>query len=168
MIIKEIKVEDIRKYLDKIFDKYNCEKDYSFLGNKIIIEYDAKFRTIEIFEKNENANRIIKELQRLGFYPYSIGEPILVIDRKYVKPTLPLARHLKGLCKNILIIKEKELAYKLTYGKEVVVREEIPNGFYLAFDSENNFLSYVRVKREKRYVKIIPELDIGWYLRKGG
>jgi len=156
--------------LHPIYKKYNCNEEYSFLENKLIIKFKSSFEQIEIIENNSKVREVLDELEKIGLFPYSVGEPIILKKGKDVRPLIPLAKYLSQVCKNKLILKSK-LAEKITYGKTVRLSLgslKIKEGSYLVYNEKNDFICYSNVKIDKKGIKIIPELDIGWYLRKGG
>mgnify|MGYP001772512242 CR=1 FL=1 len=168
LIITKLSLEDIRVYIDKIFKLYNCENNLEFLNDKEIFMFTSHFSTIQIIPRTNKLDEIINALNAIGLNPYSIGEPIiLVLKDGNVKPLLPFSRYLIKLCKNKIYLPDK-LAEILTYGKSITLREPIEEGAYIVMDKNNNFIAYCTAKREKNKTKIIPELDIGWYLREGG
>ena len=166
--ITRLTLKDVRIYIEKIFKLYNCENNLDFLNDKEIYMFSFHFSTIQIIPKTNKLNEIIDALRSIGLNPYSVGEPIILISENGdVKPLLPFSRYLVKLCKNKIYLPEK-LAEILTYGKPVILKEAIEEGAYLIMDKNDNFIAYGIVKREKNKTKIIPELDIGWYLREGG
>ena len=168
LVITKLSLDGVRAYIDKIFKLYNCENNFEFLNDKEIFMFTSYFSTIQIIPRTNKLDEIISELGRIGLNPYSIGEPIIIISKDgNIKPLLPLSRYLIKLCKNKIYLSEK-LAEILTYGNAITLREAIEEGSYIIMDKNDNFIAYGIVKREKNKTKIIPELDIGWYLRKGG
>jgi len=166
--IMKMALKDVSIYIEKIFKLYNCENNLDFLNDKDIYMFSFRFSTIQIIPKTVKLDEAINALRSINLDPYSIGEPIILISEDgNVKPLLPFSRYLVKLCKNKIYLPEK-LAEILTYGKPITIKEIIEEGAYLVMDKDENFIAYGIVKREKNETKIIPELDIGWYLRKGG
>ncbi|BFH73333.1 hypothetical protein SJAV_12770 [Sulfurisphaera javensis] len=169
IIAEKISLNRILNYINKIFERYKCEKEYSFLENKEIFMFKSKYSIVEIIDKSINTDIFLLELNKINMFPYSLGEPILMITESgNVKPLLPLSRYLIKICKNKIVLNEK-MSEIITYGKPItIVNKEIEEKHYLAINKYGEFIAYVTVKKENNKVKIIPELDIGWYLRKGG
>ena len=168
LVVTRISLDEARIYIDKIFKLYNCENNLEFLNNKEIFLFSSHFSIIQIIQKTDKLDEIINALRTISLNPYSIGEPIILISKNgNVKPLLPFSRYLIKLCKKKICLPDK-LAEILTYGKPVILREPIEEGAYIIMDKDENFIAYGIVKREKNKTRVIPELDIGWYLRKGG
>lgn len=168
VVVTKIDLDVVKRYLNKIFEMYECEDNLQFLSNKEIFMFTSEFSVIAVITKSSHIDDVLNKLSSIGLFPYALGEPIIMIsNQRKVRPLLPLSRYLVNICKNKLVLDEK-LAEVLTYNKSIVIRERIKQGRYLALDKNGYFIAYVVVKREKDKSKIIPELDIGWYLRKGG
>jgi len=168
IIITKMSLENARIYIDKIFKLYNCENNLEFLNDKEIFMFISHFSTIQIIPRTNKLDQIINGLNIIGLNPYSIGEPIILVSKDgNVKPLLPFSRYLIKLCKNKIYLADK-LAEIITYGKLLTLNEVIEEGAYIIMDKNDNFIAYGTVKRKKNKTKIIPVLDIGWYLRKGG
>ncbi|BAK54225.1 hypothetical protein [Sulfurisphaera tokodaii] len=168
VIVEIISIDEAIKYINRIIKMYNCIENYDFLINKEIFLFRAYYSMIEIMDKSKRLNQLLENLAKIRLNPYALGEPILLITKnRKIRPLLPLSKYLINICKNKIFINNK-ISEILTYGKSVTINSEINEGRYLALNDDGFFIAYVKIKREKNSVKIIPELDIGWYLRKGG
>lgn len=166
--ITKISIDDIKEYISDIFTKYNCINSFDFIKDKEIYKFESEYSIVEIIHKNNALDKILLELKNINISPYSIGEPIIVINKiGEARPLLPLAKYLLNICKNKITLNEK-LSEILTYGKPLIINEKLEGKYYLVLNKTGEFVAYVKVKIEKEKTKIIPLLDIGWYLRKGG
>lgn len=99
--------------------------------------------------------------------PTAIGLPLFLIRRSRILPLLPLGDYMVKDCENKLNLPEP-LVQKILYGKSIIVKERFSYERALLVDSYGDFLAFVFLRGEPHGTKIIPELDIGWYLREGG
>ncbi|ARM75861.1 hypothetical protein [Acidianus manzaensis] len=164
--VKNIDFEEFKEMLDSIYKKYNCV-DFSHMFSTFHILKISGANFSQILYTTSDFDQTIKELNRIGLFPYSVGIPILKIDTSgRIIPLLPLGDIMKNFCKNKICL-PSSIVMKIIYGREVKVNEKYP--FKYAILMLNNiFVAYVKVKRIANKTMIIPELDIGWYLRKAG
>ena len=173
--VRKISVDELFSIISPLLEEYNWNKEYLYqtFQNKFIFRFTSEFDQIEIIDKNEKIDEVLNELAEINLYPYSIGEPIIRIEKGKVYPLLPLANYL-SIC-NKIYLKNTKMAEKLTYGKAVIVNINeiitqgplVNNAKYLVYSQDGLFIAFSRVKIKKNFVKILPDLDIGWYLRKG-
>ncbi|MEM1626310.1 MAG: hypothetical protein QXV69_03375 [Sulfolobaceae archaeon] len=157
MPFEEIDKEKIYEIINDISSKLNCNFDLTIFNNKIFLKFS---KYIMIFK---NENEILNKIDKEKLISCGIIFAILT-KRDGVLPFISISDILINSCKNKLILPEK-LAEKLTYGKKIILKEKLNNGYYIVLTKKGDFIGIVKVRREK---EIIPILDIGWYLRRGG
>jgi len=157
MPLEKMSEGDVFKIIDEISKKLDCNFDLSLFKNKIFIKISNYIMIL-------NNNDILDEIRDKANI-VSAGLIFGIITKKFgILPFISVSNILVNNCKKKLILPNK-LAEKLTYGKKIILREKIPDGFYIILNKEGDFIGIVKVEGNK---KIIPILDIGWYLRKGG
>lgn len=176
---KRISLNEFLSIVKQILVSYNCDAEgfSQLFRDKEIFLFSSSFDQIEVFsnKNNDKLNEILTKLRELNLYPYSIGEPIVKILKGKVYPLLPISEYLSQVCKNKIFLNNSKLVEKLTYGKSVLVDfrdvkttcELSDNKKYLIYSEDAIFIAFTRVKIKKKFVEIIPDLDIGWYLREG-
>ncbi|AEB94119.1 MULTISPECIES: hypothetical protein [Metallosphaera] len=120
-----------------------------------------------IYGTNDNVPSQITKILSKDINIVSIGLPLLSLGKKGVMPLLPLGTKMAEVCSNKIVL-PTSLAQKVLYGKPVVVKERYSFYKALLIDENNDFLSFVKLRRRRDDTVIIPILDIGWYLREGG
>ncbi|BCU70563.1 hypothetical protein [Stygiolobus caldivivus] len=174
---KKISLNEFLHIVSSLLKEYNCIEDiFSYLfQDKLLFEFISAFIQIEVIDKNSKVDEILNKLKQINLYPYSIGEPIIKIKKGKVYPLLPIADYLRLACKNKIYLKDRKVIEKLTYGKnatlginDILASEKlIDKGKYLIYDIDDIFICFSMIKLKNERVEIIPDLDIGWYLREG-
>ncbi|TRM96983.1 hypothetical protein DJ527_12320, partial [Sulfolobus sp. F1] len=109
--------EDIRQILFQIFDKYNCLNHLDdFVVNKTFFVLKEKFNQVFMIRDDiKKVSNFINDLSNLGFFPYSIGVPIVIYrDKSKVSPTIAFGKYLVNICSNKIIINDERILYKIT------------------------------------------------------
>lgn len=164
--VKQISYNELRNILENtIYREYNCE-DFSYIfKSSYIFRLDGN-KFSQILYSSVDFKDIIEKLEYINLFPYSIGIPILKIKKSKVYPLLPLGEIMVIHCKNKLYLPEA-LGMKLIYGKSIRINEKV--NFMKGIGVINGkFIAFITVKSLGKNTLIIPDLDIGWYLRKGG
>lgn len=160
---KIIDYDELLEYISLLSKDYNCLFNVDVFNRYIVVKsYDANFSQIFIISNKKIPNIVFNELNI-----YSVGISILKISNKVVLPQLPLGNLMVKYCKNKLSLPEPILM-KILYGKNVEVREKYIFKYALLISKYNEFLGFIKIKHHRNGSKIIPEKDIGWYLRKSG
>ncbi len=169
MRVKSLNIYELQSILDDILRIFDCKYDdiYKYFSKYHIYELlGEKFSQVSI--STSDFTEIVNKISKIDLYPYFIGIPILKITKsKNILPLIPLGNILTKFCKKIIRLDEK-LVNKLIYGKSVFINEKITFDRAIIVNKYGEFIAYVKVKRFKNGTLIIPELDIGWYLREGG
>jgi ribosome biogenesis protein Nip4 len=169
MLVKTISAHELMKILEKIIMEFDCSYDeiYEHFSKCYIYEIiGEKFSQISL--STSDFSNIINVMSKIGLHPYMIGTPILRVTKsKKIFPLLPLGNILTKYCKKIIRLNEN-LINKIIYGKTIEINDKIGFNRVIIVNKYGEFIAYAKIKREKNYTLIIPELDIGWYLRKGG
>ncbi|MCY0883475.1 MAG: hypothetical protein OWQ50_06760 [Acidianus infernus] len=169
MLVKTLKTRELMKILEKIIIEFECSYDelYEYFSRYHIYEIiGEKFSQISI--STSDFSNIIDIISKIGLHPYMVGTPILrITESKKIFPLLPLGNILSKYCKKIIRLNEN-LINKLVYGKTIEINEKINFNRVIILNNYGEFIAYAKIMREKNSTLIIPELDIGWYLRKGG
>jgi len=160
---KIIDYRELYEYISLLSKDYNCLFDIDFFKRyNIIKSYNANFSQIFLISSKKIPNIVLDELNI-----YSPGISILKISNKVILPQLPLGNLMVKYCKNKLSLPEPILM-KILYGKDVEVREKYRFKYALLISKYNEFLGFIKIKQHRNGSKIIPEKDIGWYLRESG
>jgi hypothetical protein len=167
-------------YLKK---KFNC--DSLDIPIERLFVLGNGFLTVCYFSGNLEAAKItLSGLRAQGLHPYCLGVPLLII--KYtkhknskkikIKPLFNLINFLKN-CKNKIILNER-IVQKLSYGKPIDVdlreinsyigeHENNKSKLYVIETDTGITIGFSRIFVYKNKARILPVLDIGWYLREG-
>ncbi len=160
---KIIDYEELLQYISSLSKDFNCSFDMSiFKKYSVIKSYNSNFSQIFLLSNKNISNIILSNLKI-----YSAGISILKILNNLVVPQLPLGDLMIKYCKNKLILPEPILM-KILYGKCVEVREKYKFKYGLLVSKNDEFLGFIKIIQYKNGSKIIPEKDIGWYLRESG
>lgn len=166
IIIEKINSEILKQILEEsIYKDYNCE-DFSFIFRSFFLYKMIGSKFSQISYSTSDFGDIIEKINSINMFPYSIGIPILKIIKSKVFPLLPLGDIMIKYCKNKIYL-PYSISMKLAYGKPIKLSEIINFRKGLAV-TNNKFIAYVKVENRGRNTLIIPDLDIGWYLRRGG
>ncbi len=164
--------DEIRQILFQIFDKYNCLNHLDdFIVNKAFFVLKEKFNQVfMIKDDDKEVLNFINDLSNLGFFPYSVGVPIIIYrDKSKVSPTIAFGKYLVNICSNKIIINDERILYKITYGRSVIIDKRFSYKYAIISDNLGNFIAYSKIVRlSNGKSEVIPTKDIGWYLRKGG
>ncbi|QGR18850.1 hypothetical protein [Stygiolobus azoricus] len=176
---RRISLDEFLSIVEQILKSYNCDnlRFSQLFKDKEIFLFSSSFDQIEVFSsKNyDKLNEILTKLREVDLYPYSIGEPIAKVVKGKAYPLLLMSEYLSQVCKNKIFLNNSKLVEKLTYGKSVLINfrdvkatcELTDNKKYLIYSEDGIFVAFARVKIKKKFIEIIPDLDIGWYLREG-
>ncbi|WP_054838565.1 hypothetical protein [Sulfuracidifex metallicus] len=117
--------------------------------------------------------RITLEAKRFGFFPYSIGTPILKeYNNSYFKPTLTFGSLVKDKCNNKITI-DRNKAELITFKKSIIINNLFSFNNAIVLDDRKDFVAFailkpIKLNKIENATEVIPTLDIGWYLREGG
>ncbi|MBW9140508.1 MAG: hypothetical protein K1T65_02160 [Candidatus Aramenus sp.] len=161
---KVIGTHEVKVYLDDIALKYNCSFPCGMFDDYTVVEAEGSdFSQIFIASKST----LLPELLEKGLNVEFVGVSIMKVKGGKVYPQLNMGDIMVKYCKNKVLLPEP-LVQKLLYGREITVRERyyFTNG--LLVSTRGEFLGFVKLDRTKNGTRIIPEKEIGWYLRSGG
>ncbi len=160
---KIIDNDELMKYISLLSKDYNCSFNVDVFKRYVAIKsYDTDFSQIFLVSSKNIPSTIFDELNI-----YSAGISILKMSNKTILPQLPLGNLMVKYCKNKLSLPEP-LLMKILYGKDVEIREKYRFKYALLVSKYNEFLGFIKIKIYRNGSKIIPEKDIGWYLRESG
>ncbi|WP_236751382.1 hypothetical protein [Acidianus sp. HS-5] len=167
--MKSLTIYEFLDIIDNILGRFDCERDaiYNYFSKYHVYELlGEKFSQVSI--STSDFTDIISKISEIDLYPYMIGTPILkIFNSRKVLPLIPLGNILAMFCKKTIRLNEK-IINKLIYGNTVNINKKITFDRAIVVNKYGEFIAYVKVKRFENSTLIIPELDIGWYLRKGG
>lgn len=166
IIVRKIYYDSLREILESsIYKEYNCD-DFCHIFKSYYIFKLIGTKFSQISYSSSDFDDIIQIMNNIKIFPYSVGIPILKITKSEVFPLLPLGGIMSKYCKNKISL-PNPVVMKLIYGKSIKVSDKInfKRGLLI---SNQKFIAFIRTKSLNRGTLIIPELDIGWYLRKGG
>ncbi|AWR97222.1 hypothetical protein DFR86_06375 [Acidianus sulfidivorans JP7] len=164
--IEKISKNDLEKLLQSIYKRYNCDNFSKVFDSYFILKIEGE-KFSQIAYTNSDFSQIIDKLNNINLFPYFIGIPILKITGKNkIVPLLPLGDIMKDFCKNKIYL-PSSLAMKIIYGHKIEVKESYSFKYGIII-LDDKFIAYVKTLRSKNKTLIIPDLDIGWYLRKAG
>ncbi|MGC9104819.1 MAG: hypothetical protein ACP5HQ_00045 [Thermoprotei archaeon] len=184
---RELKIKKINHQLyiqlvRKIKEEFGCKENFALPEDKLYL-LEGEYSTVCFFGGNaERLEGILENLKQAGIHPYCVGIPLVILDntdrKKFnIKPLIYLATFLTD-CGNKIVLKDK-LGEKLTYGRQIEMRIEDLNvskyttkesnerTTFLVYSESGLFLAFVRIIIVGKKARIVPVLDVGWYLRRG-
>ncbi|QKQ99855.1 hypothetical protein GWK48_05155 [Metallosphaera tengchongensis] len=160
---EEVDLGAIKSILHTIGLIYGCKEItelYSFNFYKLNgIIYGFNGKVPDIIKQKVGLSEIPK--------PSQLGIPLLMVTERKVVPMLPLGQYMVKACHNVIHLPEA-LASKVLYGKTVIIKDSYSFWRGLLRDKRGDFLAFLKLRKLGNETEIIPELDIGWYLREGG
>lgn len=127
--------------------------------------------TIEAFCFSKEMLKLLDVLDKADMHPYSLGLFLGTLEGGNLKPSLQLgceiAKNIGILSRSLTIVDENYVG-RIIRGapvpvKAIVKKLESPTGIYLIVNEKGYFLAWGIIKEGK----LIPTLDVGWYLRMG-
>ncbi len=156
--------EEVWPYLEAIALRYNCSFPRDLFGDYVLVKTEGgKFSQVFITANSA----LLPNLLNLGLKVEFVGVSILKIKGSKAYPQLNMGNFMVKHCKNKVILPDP-LVQKVLYGKEVTVKERFDFTSGILVSRYGEFLGFVRLTTSKRGTRIIPEKEIGWYLRRGG
>jgi ribosome biogenesis protein Nip4 len=161
---KVIGRHEVKVYLDDIASKYNCSFPCGMFDDYAVVEAEGgNFSQIFITSKST----LLPVLLEKGLNVEFVGVSIMKVKGGRVYPQLNMGDIMVKYCKNKVLLPDP-LVQKLLYGREITVRERFHFTDGLLVSTRGEFLGFVKLDRTKNGTRIIPEKEIGWYLRSGG
>ncbi len=171
--LRKIRSEE-RKVIEKFFRKISLgDHAYSFVDWEKIYVLDLKEASYnDVYEVTEELLNFVDDR---FFYIAGLYMGLIYRTSKGIgfKPGLPLARKLSKLCQisiRCYILNEKG-EKKFLYGKivpESFILESEDKGLGLVVNTQKEALGWGRVEIVGKYKRLVPVIDLGWYLRRGG
>jgi 60S ribosome subunit biogenesis protein NIP7 len=165
---------DERRKIDNFCKSIGAKPSVCY-SNLIVLEVPGgSFR--EVFDPPEQVLEFLSEV--LEWRAYAIGYYIGSIGRRGFTPSLPLAHRLAPYCSKISCCILDDYGEKIfLYGKPVrathITRTLPTSGPCLVLNKEVEALGWGRLKpsnslKEGGEPRLVPVIDLGWYLRRGG
>jgi ribosome biogenesis protein Nip4 len=184
---RELKIKKMNHQLyiqlvRKIKEEFGCKDNFMLPEDRLFL-LEGEYSTVCFFGGNaERLDGILKNLEHAGIHPYCVGIPLVILDyinRKEFdfRPLTYLATFLTD-CRNKIILKDK-LGEKLTYGKQIemniedlnvseyITKKSSERSTFLVYTESGLFLAFARIIIVSKKARIVPVLDVGWYLRRG-
>ncbi len=180
--IRKIDHELYSKLVRKIKEEFDCKENFTLPEDRLFL-LEGKYSTVCFFGGDaERLDEILENLERVDIHPYCVGIPLVILDfsdqKEFnFKPLIYLATFLTE-CHNKIVLKDK-LGEKLTYGRQIEISVEDLNvsryitkksnerNTFLVYSESGLFLGFARIIIVGKKARIVPVLDVGWYLRRG-
>lgn len=110
---------------------------------------------------------ILEGIMRRDVKVEMIGLPLLLRRGRKLVPLLALGDYMAKSCSHRVRLPDR-IIEKILYGRTVTVKETYNFRKGLLVDRHSDFVAFITLRSRKKGTEIIPDLDIGWYLRAGG
>ncbi|BCU67354.1 hypothetical protein HS7_07910 [Sulfolobales archaeon HS-7] len=167
MIFRKMTTAEVRDIIKQIEKSYLCNLGDMVDNNDFYLS-DMKTAVIYFYSKkfSENVDLIIEKSRSINLHPLFIGGIFAYKRGRIWEPDLDVGQLLVNKCGNVIRLNE-QLIYKFLYGKELLIKETFNFAKGIVVDYNMKFMGYASLRKVKNMTKLIPENDLGYYLRSG-